>query len=111
MCGTTEATWVVAPPGVTLPYLDRRDVAVQHALGNAQRTVEAGAVHHVMAPDQVASIYAGRWSIEDTFRNTKQLLGGEDPQSWKCQGPERGAAAHIGTEPVTRGAKVHSRAA
>ena len=36
---------------------------------------------------------AGRWSIEDTFRNTKQYLGGEEPQVWKGQGPER--AAHI----------------
>lgn len=41
---------------------------------------------------EVASGYCGRWSIEDTFRNTKQYLGGEDPQSWKGQGPERAAA-------------------
>ena len=41
---------------------------------------------------QVASQYAGRWSIEDTNRNVKQFLGGEDPQSWKDQGPERAAA-------------------
>jgi len=40
----------------------------------------------------VASHYAGRWSIEDTYRNVKQFLGGEDPQSWKAQGPERAAA-------------------
>jgi hypothetical protein len=40
----------------------------------------------------VASQYAGRWSIEDTFRATKQTLGGEDPQTWKAQGPERAAA-------------------
>jgi hypothetical protein len=48
----------------------------------------------------VASIYAGRWSIEDTFRNTKQLLGGEDPQSWKGQGPERAAALSLWTYSV-----------
>jgi len=41
---------------------------------------------------QVASQYAGRWSIEDTNRNIKQFLGGEDPQSWKGEGPERAAA-------------------
>lgn len=41
---------------------------------------------------QVASQYAGRWSIEDTNRNVKQFLGGEDPQSWKDKGPERAAA-------------------
>ena len=41
--------------------------------------------------EEVIGLYAGRWSIEDTFRNTKQFLGGEDPQSWKGQGPERAA--------------------
>lgn len=40
----------------------------------------------------VASLYQGRWSIEDTFRNVKQYLGGEDPQTWKAQGPERAAS-------------------
>lgn len=40
----------------------------------------------------VASQYSGRWSIEDTFRSVKQTLGGEDPQTWKAQGPERAAA-------------------
>ena len=42
-------------------------------------------------PAQVAALYAGRWSIEMTFREVKQCLGGEDPQSWKGQGPERAA--------------------
>ncbi len=40
----------------------------------------------------VASFYPGRWSIEDTFRNVKQFLGGEDPQTWKGKGPERAAS-------------------
>lgn len=35
--------------------------------------------------------YSARWSLEVTFRDVKQALGGEDPQSWKRQGPERGA--------------------
>ena len=43
-------------------------------------------------PQDVASFYAGRWSIEDTFRNTKQFLGGEEPQSWQQEGPERAAS-------------------
>jgi len=43
-------------------------------------------------PESVVSDYAGRWSIEDTFRNVKQYLGGEDPQCWKGAGPERAAA-------------------
>jgi hypothetical protein len=45
-----------------------------------------------MTPADVVSIYAGRWSIEDTFRATKQSLGGEEPQSWKHHGPQRAAA-------------------
>jgi hypothetical protein len=44
---------------------------------------------------QVADGYAGRWSIEDTFRNVKQNLGGEDPQTWKHQGPERAAGLSL----------------
>lgn len=43
-------------------------------------------------PSAVVAEYLGRWSIEDTNRNTKQFLGGEDPQSWKGAGPERAAA-------------------
>lgn len=43
-------------------------------------------------PAPVTTQYAGRWSIEDTFRDVKQYLGGEDPQTWKSQGPERAAA-------------------
>jgi len=43
-------------------------------------------------PEAVISSYAGRWSIEDTFKNVKQLLGGQDPQTWKAQGPQRAAA-------------------
>ncbi|MHB8300614.1 MAG: transposase [Dermatophilaceae bacterium] len=40
-----------------------------------------------------ASRYPGRWSIEVCLRDTKQDLGGENPQSWKRQEPER-AACH-----------------
>ena len=41
----------------------------------------------------VVESYAGRWSIEDTFKNTKQSLGAQTPQSWKKCGPER--IAHL----------------
>jgi len=41
--------------------------------------------------ESVVSDYAGRWAIEETFRNLKQYLGGEDPQCWKGAGPERAA--------------------
>ena len=43
-------------------------------------------------PEQVVSAYADRWAIEETHRNCKQFLGGEDPQCWRKQGPERAGA-------------------
>jgi hypothetical protein len=45
-----------------------------------------------LAAEVVIAQYSGRWSIEDTFRNTKQFMGGQDPQTWKINGPERAAA-------------------
>lgn len=45
-------------------------------------------------PD-ISARYFGRWAIEDTFRNTKQCLGGEDPQTWKGHGPERAACLSL----------------
>lgn len=48
-----------------------------------------------MPPREVAAIYADRWSIEDTFKNTKQFLGGQEPQSWSHHGPERAAALSL----------------
>jgi DDE superfamily endonuclease len=42
--------------------------------------------------EEVVSRYAGRWSIEDTFRNVKQHLGGQQPQSWRGEGPKKAAA-------------------
>lgn len=44
---------------------------------------------------EIASRYMGRWSIEVTFRDAKQDLGGEDPQCWKRKGPERAAALSL----------------
>ena len=41
---------------------------------------------------QVASRYGDRWSVEDSFRNAKQCLGLEDPQTRKGNGPERAVA-------------------
>jgi hypothetical protein len=40
----------------------------------------------------VVSAYTGRWSIEDTFRATKQHLGIQHPQSWANTAPERAAS-------------------
>lgn len=46
-------------------------------------------------PECVPEHYAGRWSIEDTFRNVKQHLGAQQPQSWKHEGPERAAGLSL----------------
>lgn len=48
-----------------------------------------------------ASRYAGRWSIEVCFRDTKQDLGGENPQSWKRKGPERAACLSLWVHATT----------
>lgn len=45
--------------------------------------------------EQVAVRYAGRWAIEVAFRDAKQGLGAQNPQSWKRQGPERAAALSL----------------
>jgi hypothetical protein len=45
-----------------------------------------------MAPATLISEFADRWSVEDTFRNVKQFLGAEEPQSWKDAAPERAGA-------------------
>ena len=48
-----------------------------------------------LTPAEVIGGFAGRWSIEDTFKNTKQSLGSEEPQTWKGQGPERAAVVSL----------------
>jgi hypothetical protein len=45
-----------------------------------------------MSAAEVLSCYCDRWAIEDTFRQTKQSLGAQQPQTYKAQGPERAAA-------------------
>lgn len=47
------------------------------------------------AATEVVWRYAGRWSIEVAFRDAKQDLGAQDPQSWKRRGPERAAALSL----------------
>ena len=48
-----------------------------------------------MDPATVIGDYADRWAIEDTFKNTKQLIGGQQPQTFKRQGPERAAGLSL----------------
>ena len=45
-----------------------------------------------MSAAEVLNCYSDRWAIEDTFRQTKQSLGAQQPQTYKGQGPERAAA-------------------
>ena len=44
---------------------------------------------------EVLECYNDRWAIEDTFKNTKQLLGGQQPQTFKGKGPERAAGLSL----------------
>lgn len=44
---------------------------------------------------EVISVFADRWSIEDTFKNTKQYIGAQEPQTWKHKGPERAAVVGL----------------
>ena len=46
-------------------------------------------------PVEVIECYADRWAIEDTFKNTKQFLGGQEPQTFKDKGPERAAGLSL----------------
>lgn len=48
-----------------------------------------------MDPAEVLGCYADRWAIEDTFKNTKQLLGSQQPQTYKGKGPERAAGLSL----------------
>ena len=48
-----------------------------------------------MKPAEVLACYADRWAIEDTFKNTKQMLGGQQPQTFKDKGPERAAGLSL----------------
>jgi hypothetical protein len=48
-----------------------------------------------MDPAELLACYADRWAIEDTFKNTKQLLGGQHPQTFKDKGPERAAGLSL----------------
>jgi len=48
-----------------------------------------------MTAAEALECYNDRWAIEDTFKNTKQFLGGQQPQTWKRQGPERAAGLSL----------------
>lgn len=60
---------------------------------------------------QTASRYAGRWPIEVCFRDVKQHLGGEDPQTWKRNGPERAACLSLWLHAMTWSWYLHTHPA
>lgn len=48
-----------------------------------------------MTAAEVLECYNDRWAIEDTFKNTKQFLGAQQPQTFKGKGPERAAGLSL----------------
>lgn len=48
-----------------------------------------------MTAGEVLECYNDRWAIEDTFKNIKQHLGGQQFQTYKGKGPERAAALSL----------------
>jgi SRSO17 transposase len=48
-----------------------------------------------MTAAEVLECYNDRWAIEDTFKSTKQLLGGQHPQTFKGKGPQRAAGLSL----------------
>jgi hypothetical protein len=48
-----------------------------------------------MTGAEVLECYNDRWAIEDTFKNTKQILGGQHPQTFKGKGPEHAAGLSL----------------
>jgi len=81
-----DVVWYVVCPGRAVRLVISRDPS-GHEEDDFLFTTHLDA-----SAESVVSSYADRWAIEDTFRNVKQFLGGEDPQCWKAQGPERAAA-------------------
>ncbi len=65
-------------------------VLVRDALGKRPDQMFYGTNLHWDAR-KILSTYAGRWSIEVTFENSKQLLGFEDPANRKPKAVERTA--------------------
>jgi hypothetical protein len=45
-----------------------------------------------LPPAELTRAYAGRWSIEETFRAVKQAIQVQQPQSWAGSAPERAAS-------------------
>ncbi len=70
------------------PQRPLRVVAVQPLTGG-RRTQAFYSTSHDAAAEQVLTWYAWRWSIEETFHESKGQLGFEEPQGWTRRAVER----------------------
>ncbi len=73
-----------------VPDRDLRVVATEALAGGRGREVFYSTQHTVNAVT-ILQWYAQRWSIEVTFRESKQHLGFQEPQGWTRQAVERTA--------------------
>jgi hypothetical protein len=71
-----------------LPERELRIVAVEALAGGRGREAFYSTCVNATA-EQVLTWYALRWSVEVTFRDSKQHLGFEEPQGWTRQAVER----------------------
>ena len=67
-----------------------RVVAVEAIKGGRGQEAFYSTCHNAKAEDVIAW-YAARWSIEVSFRDSKQSLGFQEPQGWKRKAVERTA--------------------
>lgn len=71
-----------------MPDRPMRVVAVDPLTGGRKLQVFYSTCHESSA-EQVLISYARRWSIEETFHDTKGSLGFEEPQGWSKRAVER----------------------
>jgi len=84
-CITDQVARVFAKPDRPL-----RVVASEALEGGRGREAFSSTCHEATA-EQVICWYAMRWSVEVTFRDSKQCLGFEEPQGWSHKAVERTA--------------------
>ena len=73
-----------------VPHRPLRIVASEALEGGRGKEAFYSTFHEATA-EQVISWYAMRWSVEVTFRDSKQCLGFEEPQGWSRRAVERTA--------------------
>lgn len=66
-------------------------VVASEAIGGGRGREAFYSTRHDATAEQVVAWYAMRWSVEVTFRDSKQRLGVEEPQGWTRASVERTA--------------------